>query len=87
MGKSYPLALVKRFEVMNRLCHKVIKAKQASKELGLSIRQIKRIKKRFKENNYTLESLAFKRTHPAPNRIPDSIPKESSRPQKTRKVA
>jgi len=55
MGKSYPLALVKRFEVMNRLCHKVIKAKQASKELGLSIRQIKRIKKRFKANkNLTL---------------------------------
>jgi len=24
-------------------------------------------------DNYTMESLAFKRTHPAPNRIPDSI--------------
>jgi len=34
------------------------------------------MKKRFKANNYAIESLAFKRTHPAPNRIPDSIRKK-----------
>jgi len=60
MEKKYSLALVKRFEIMNLLCHKVIKAKRASKELWLSIRQIRRMKKRFKENkNLTLRVRTF----------------------------
>jgi len=76
MEKKCSLKVLKRFQIMNLLCHKVITTRQASKELGLSICQIKRMKKRFKANNYAIESLAFKRTHPAPNRIPDSIRKK-----------
>ncbi len=52
----------KRFEMLNLLTLKVITEKQAASELGLSIRHVRRLKKRFIQQGMTIESLLFHRT-------------------------
>jgi len=46
--------------------------KDAAIQLNLSYRHIKRLFQRFLNGGKTIDSLAYKRTHPAPNRIPDN---------------
>ncbi len=46
---------------------------EAAKELNLSISHTKRLVKRLKEAGGNCKSLAYRRTHPASNRLPENI--------------
>ena len=47
--------------------------KEAAKEMGLSVRQARRVLKRYRQSDLSLESLAYQRRHPAPNALPNSV--------------
>src|SRR3990170_1214813 len=49
---------------------------EAAREMGLSVRQVRRVLKRYRESGCTLESLAYQRRHPAWNALPESVRKE-----------
>ena len=46
--------------------------REAAQEMGLSVCQVRRILKRYRESGRQLESLAYQRQHPAPNALPQS---------------
>ncbi len=45
----------------------------AAEELGLSVRQVRRLVRRYRESGGQLGSLAFQRRHPAPNALPEGV--------------
>ena len=45
----------------------------AAEEMGLSVRQVRRVLKRYRESGRRLESLVYQRRHPAPNALPESV--------------
>ena len=48
----------------------------AAEELGLSVRQVRRLVRRYRESGGQLESLAYQRRHPAPNVLPERVRQE-----------
>jgi len=73
MEKSNGEKLKKRFLVLSKVILGMLKQKQAAKELGISVRQVKRLKKRLKQNNLDINCLHYARKHSCMRRIPDSI--------------
>ena len=65
--------LKKRFLVLSKVLLGMLKQKHAAKELGISVRQVIRLKKRLKQNNLDVNCLRYARKHPCPGRVPDSI--------------
>lgn len=52
---------------------------EAACEMGLSVRQVRRVLKRYRESGGRLESLAYQRRHPAPNALSDGVLREIRR--------
>lgn len=50
--------------------------REAAEEMGLSIRQVRRLVKRYRESGGQLGSLAYQRRHRAPNALPDRLRQE-----------
>jgi len=48
----------------------------AAEELGLSVRQVRRLVKRYRDSGGQLGSLAYQRRHPAPNALPEDVRQE-----------
>jgi transposase len=48
----------------------------AAEELGLSVRQVRRLVRRYRESGGQLGSLAYQRRHPAPNALPEGVRRE-----------
>lgn len=46
---------------------------EAAREMGLSVRQVRRVLRRYRESGRRLESLAYQRRHPAPNALAESV--------------
>src|SRR4030042_4489607 len=46
---------------------------EAAREMGLSVRQWRRVRRRYRESGGKLESLAYQRRHPAPNALPERV--------------
>lgn len=49
---------------------------EAAREMGLSVRQVRRVLRRYRESDGKLESLAYQRWHPAPNALPEGVREE-----------
>ncbi len=47
--------------------------REASVELGVSVRQVRRLVNRYRESGGQLGSLAYQRRHPAPNALPERV--------------
>jgi transposase len=65
--------LKKRFLILSKVLLGMLRQKQAAKELGISVRHVRRLKKRLKQNNLEINCLRYRRSHPCSWRIPDSI--------------
>lgn len=65
--------LKKRFLVLSKVLLGMLKQRQAAKELGISVRQVIRLKKRLKQNDLDINCLRFTRRHPCPRKTPESI--------------
>jgi len=52
---------------------------EAAQEMGLSVRQLRRVLRRYRESGGKLESLAYQRVHPAPNALPARVLREIQR--------
>ncbi len=50
--------------------------RDAAEELGLSVRQVRRLVRRYRESGGQLGSLAYQRRHPAPNALPEDVRQE-----------
>jgi len=50
--------------------------REAASEMKLSVRQVRRVLKRYRQSGLSLESLAYQRHHPAPNALPDPVKDE-----------
>ena len=48
----------------------------AAKELGLSVRQVRRLVRRYRESSGQVWSIAYQRRHPAPNALPEGVRRE-----------
>ena|GEM_PF-1022877 len=70
---AYPEELVRKYRIITLVKERKMKQKQAAKELNLSIRQIRRLVRKLKQFNGSIDSLRYQRTHPAWHRIPDSV--------------
>ena len=66
-------SLQHRCNILVRANEGIISLREAATQLNLSYRHTRRLFSRFLNGGKTVESLAYKRTHPAPNRIPDPI--------------
>ena len=53
--------------------------REAAVELGLSVRQVRRVLRRYRESGGQLGSLAYQRQHPAWNALPDQVREEIRR--------
>jgi transposase len=49
---------------------------EVAREMGLSVRQVRRVLRRYRESGGKLESLAYQRWHPAPNVLPERVREE-----------
>jgi transposase len=50
--------------------------RDAAEELGLSLRQVRRLVRGYRESGGQLGSLAYQRRHPAPNALPEDVRQE-----------
>ena len=50
--------------------------REAAEEMGLSVRQVRRVWKHYRQSGLSLESLAYQRRRPAPNALPNSVKEE-----------
>ena len=71
-NRVYSAKVLQRHKVLSKVLNNLLTAKQASKELGLSYQHTLRLLKRFLNGDMSLDSLVFKRTHPAWNKLDDS---------------
>lgn len=71
--KFYSAKILERYKILNLIDQGIINLKQASKELGLSYRQTRRLMKRFEKGKKSLECLLYHRVHPAWNRTEEEI--------------
>lgn len=69
----YSTKVLQRHKVLSMVLNGILNIKQASQELSLSYRQTQRLLKRFLEGDMSLDSLVYKRTHPAWNKLDTSI--------------
>ncbi len=65
--------LARRYRVLSLVLLGAISVAEASRRLSLSYRQTWTLYDRFRLAGGNLESLRFKRRHPAPNRTPDNV--------------
>lgn len=70
---KYSKEVLQRHKVLSMVVNGILNIKQASRELNLSYRQTQRLLQRFLEGDMSLDSLVYKRTHPAWNRIDNSL--------------
>lgn len=52
---------------------------EAAREMGLSVRQVRRVLRRYRESGRRLGSLVYQRRHPAPNALPEGVREEIRR--------
>lgn len=52
---------------------------EAAREMGLSVRQVRRVLKRYRQSGRRLESLAYQRRHPAWNVLPHATKEGNQR--------
>lgn len=69
----YPEKLIRVYRIITLVKEHRMKQRQAAKELNLSVRQIRRLVRRFKQSKGCIDSLRYKRNHPAWNSIPAPI--------------
>ena len=69
----YPEKLIRVYRIITLVKEHKMKQRQAAKELNLSVRQIRRLVRRFKQSKGCIDSLRYKRNHPAWNSIPAPI--------------
>lgn len=81
----YPEELIRKYRIITLVKEHRMKQKQAAKELNLSIRQIKRLVRKLKQSNGSVDSLRYQRTHPAWHRIPEPIRDKVAKLKKQRK--
>ena len=53
--------------------------REAARQMGLSVRQVRRVLRRYRESGGRLESLAYQRQHPAPNALSEIVRQEIRR--------
>ncbi|MBI4981405.1 DDE-type integrase/transposase/recombinase [Candidatus Woesearchaeota archaeon] len=70
---QYPAKVLQRHKVLSMVLNGLLNIKQASQELNLSYRQTQRLLKRFLEGDMSIDTLVYKRTHPAWNKLDRSI--------------
>lgn len=67
------LEVLERYRILTLAMERRMTQREAAKELNLSLSHTKRLVKRFKEAGGSYKSLAYRRTHPASNRLPENI--------------
>jgi len=67
------LEVLERYRILTLAMERRMTQWEAAKELNLSISHTKRLVKRLKEAGGNRRSLAYRRTHPASNRLPENI--------------
>lgn len=70
---QYSAKVLQRHKVLSMVLNGFLNIKQASQELNLSYRHTQRLLKRFLEGGMNLDSLVYKRTHTAWNKLDNSI--------------
>ena len=70
---QYSKEVLQRHKVLSMVLNGLLNIKQASRELNLSYRHTQRLLKRFLNGDMSLDSLIYKRAHPAWNKLDDSI--------------
>lgn len=73
MKKGDVLKVLERHKMLTLTLERKITQAEAARELGLSLSHTKKLIKRLKEAGGSYESLFYRRTHPAPNRLPEDI--------------
>jgi len=71
--KFYSAKILERYKVLNLVVQGIINLKEASKELNLSYRQMRRLMKRFEKGKKSLVCLLYHREHPAWNKTKKHI--------------
>ncbi len=61
----YPEKLIRIYRIIALVKEHRMKQKQAAKELNLSVHQIRRLVKILKQSKGCIDSLRYKRNHPA----------------------
>ena len=67
------LEVLERYRILTLAMERRMTQREAAKELTLSLSHTRRLVKRLKEAGGSYKSLDYRRTHPAPNRIPENI--------------
>jgi transposase len=75
-GKFYSEAILERYRILSLIEEGIINLKEASKELKISYRQMRRLMRRFEEGKKSLDCLLYRRSHPAWNRTEEHIKKK-----------
>lgn len=70
---QYSKEVLQRHKVLSMVLNELLNLKQASKELNLSYRHTQRLLKKFLNGDMDLDSLVYKRTHSAWNKLDESI--------------
>ncbi len=65
--------VVVRYPLVTLVAQGRLSQREAAEELGLSVRQVRRLMKRYRESGGQLGSLAYQRRHPAPNALPERV--------------
>lgn len=73
MKKGEVLKVLERHKILSLAMQRQITQKEAAQELHLSLSHTKKLIKRLKEGGGGYESLFYRRIHPAPNKLPESI--------------
>lgn len=73
---QYSKEVLQRHKVLSMVVNGLLTIKQASRELNLSYRHTQRLLKRFLNGDMGLDSLVYERTHPAWNKLDESIEKK-----------
>ncbi len=68
--------VVVRYPLVALVAQGRLSQREAAVELGLSVRQVRRLVRRYRESGGQLGSLAYQRQHPAPNALPEPIRQE-----------
>ncbi len=71
--------VVVRYPLISLVAQGRLRQREAAEELGLSVRQVRRLVKRYQESGGQLGSLTYQRRHPAWNAVPDQVRREIRR--------
>lgn len=75
-GKFHSAKILERYKILSLIEEGIINLKEASKELKISYRQMRRLMRRFEEGKKSLDCLLYHRSHPAWNRTEEPIKKK-----------